>query len=193
MSAHTGMARRSPALVIVIGAAAMLAAACSKPATQDHADQPTAAAPAEPTAAPPAEPAAAPPAEPAAAPPAEPTAAPAVKGDRYTVAKDGTEVTLGVTGNKGEIAFELVTQTADPKCKLSVSGTAKEKGGDVETREDEHGEMIAVAEYVYEAKDCWVSISLESDRRSLAWVSTADCTSVPESCWLNSFGPLRKQ
>jgi hypothetical protein len=189
MSMPAGIERPSPALapvfviVFALGAAAVLATACSKPAGQGSAEQPAAEQPATPAAEQPA----APPATPEA-----PAAAP-IKGDRYTVDKDGTQVTLGVTGNKGEIAFELVTQPADPKCRLRLSGTAKEKGGDLETREDDQGEMIAVAEYLSETKDCWVGISLEMDKRSMAWVSTADCPSVPESCWLDTFGPLRKQ
>ena len=190
MSTQPGMTRRSPALELTIRTmivlAALLAPACSKATAPSGGE---AAAPAETAPAPEA------PAEvPAAAAPAAPAApAAAIKGDRYILDKEGTQVTLGVTGNTGELAFELVTQPADAKCQLRLSGTAKEKGGDMETREDEQGEMIAVAEYVSESKDCWVSISLEMDKRSMAWVSTADCPSVPESCWLNAFGPLRKQ
>lgn len=194
MSMQAGITRPSPALaaVFVLGAAAVLVAACSKPAGQGNADQPAAEqTAAEQPAAPPARPEA--PAAAPAAQAAQATQATQIKGDRYTLDKDGTQVTLGITGNTGEIAFELVTQAADPKCQLRLSGTAKEKGGDLETREDEQGEMIAVAEYLHESKDCWVTISLEMDRRSMAWVSTADCPNVPESCWLNTFGPLRKQ
>ena len=192
MSRQTGNPRRSMALAIVIGAATVLAAAgsCSKTTAPGSGET---AAPTETAAGAPAAPAAAAPQAPAAAPAAAPPAAAQIRGERYTLAQDGTQVTLGITGNTGEIAFELVTQPADPKCQLRLSGTAKEKGGDLETREDEQGEMIAVAEYVHESKDCWVSISLEMDKRSMAWVSTADCPNVPESCWLNTFGPLRKQ
>jgi hypothetical protein len=180
MSTQPGMTRRSPAHALTIATtivhAALLAPACSKPTAPGSGETavPTETAPT--------------PEAPAAAPAAAP-----IQGDRYTLDQDGTQVTLGVTGTKGEIAFELVTQPADPKCRLRLSGTAKEKGGDLETREDEQGEMIAVSEYLHESKDCWVSISLEMDKRSMAWVSTADCPSVPESCWLDTFGPLRKQ
>jgi hypothetical protein len=189
MSRQAGNTRRSPALArvsaIVLGAAAALAIAgsCSKTTAPGSGET---AAPAETAPGAPAAPAAAAPGAPAAP-------AAAIKGDRYTLDRDGTQVTLGITGNTGEIAFELVTQPSDPKCQLRLSGTAKEKGGDMETREDEQGEMIAVAEYLHESKDCWVSISLEMDERSMAWVSTADCPSVPESCWLDTFGPLRTQ
>jgi pyruvate/2-oxoglutarate dehydrogenase complex dihydrolipoamide acyltransferase (E2) component len=165
-----------PVLMLLVFAATLLVAvlvtACSKPADQPAAEQPAA--------------------QPAAEQPAAAPAAPAATAERYLANKDGTQVTLGVTGNKGEIAFELVIQPADAACKLQVSGTAKEKSGDSETREDENGEMFVVSEYLYEAADCWVSVSLAREQ-NLAWVSTADCTRVPESCWLNAFGPLRKQ
>jgi hypothetical protein len=186
MSAQPRTTRRSPArmspiatlVATVVGAAAVLSACSSsgsRPASQDNPEQPAAAA------------------APAAAPAPDPTAAPAASGDSYSLDRDGTQVTLAVTGDQGAIAFELVAQSADEACRLRLSGTAKGKDGDSETREDENGEMFEVAEYLYESTDCWVSISLDSAQRSMAWVSTADCTSVPASCWLNMFGPLRKQ
>lgn len=186
MSAQLRTTRRSPArtpalttliATVVVGAAAALSACSSsgnRPATQDSPEPPAAAATAP-------------------EPPAAAAAATAAKGDRYTLDKDGTQVTLHVTGDQGEIKFELITQPADEACKLRLSGAARDKGGDSETREDENGEMFEVAEYLYESTDCWVSISLDSAQRGMAWISTADCTSVPESCWLNMFGPLRKQ
>jgi hypothetical protein len=188
MSQQTGTTRRWPARAMALAAALAAAASCSKPAAESSAEQPAAApAPAE-------APGAAPTEAPGAAPAEAPGAAPAapVAGDRYTLDKDGTQATLVVNRTRGGLTYQLTTQASDPKCALNVSGLAREKGGDSETREDEQGEMVEVAEFLHESKDCWVSISLESGKGSMAWISTADCPSVPESCWLNMFGPLRK-
>lgn len=193
MSQQAETIRRCPALVAILMLAATPLAACSKSTPSNTEPTPSAEAPAVPSAeAPAAEPAA-----PAPEAPAAPGAAPGAKlevqgSDRYHLDKDGTRIALGVTPAKGTITFQLATAPSDPRCSLTLSGTAKEKGGDVETREDEQGEMIAVTEYVYESKDCGATISIAMDDRSTAWVSTYDCTSVPEACWLNSAGPLRK-
>jgi hypothetical protein len=185
MSQQADTTRRCPVLVIMLMLAATALAACSK-----------ATAPANTEPAPSAEAPAAPAAE---VPAAEPPTAPApgatmdVQGsDRYKLAKDGTQIALGVTAAQGTITFQLATAPSDPRCNLTLSGTAKEKGGDSETREDEQGELVEVSEYLYESKDCGATISIAVADRATAWVSTYDCTLVPESCWLTDVGPLRK-
>ena len=193
MSKQAETTRRCPVLVTTLMlAATALAGACSKATAPGNTEPaPGTEAPAAP--APGDTPGATPGAAPGATPGATPGAKIDVQGDtRYNLTKDGTQIALGVTHGKDSITFHLATAPSDPRCRLTLSGTAKEKGGDVETREDEQGELIAVSEYPYESKDCSATISLELDTRATAWVSTYDCTLVPEECWLSSVGPLRK-
>jgi len=197
MSKQAETTRRCPVLVTTLMlAATALAGACSKATAPGNTEPaPGAEAPAAPGTEAPAAPAPGDTAgaAPGAAPGTTPGAALDVQGDdRYKLTKDGTQIALGVTPAQGQITFQLATAPSDPKCRLTLSGTAKEKGGDIETREDEQGEMIAVSEYRYESKDCGATISLELDTRATAWVSTYDCTLVPEACWLTDMGPLRK-
>lgn len=184
--------RRCPVLVTPLMLALALAGACSKSTAPANTEPvPAPEAPATPGNEAPAAPA--PGAGPGATPGATPGAKLDVQGsDRYSLTKDGTQVALGVTPGQGQITFQLATAPSDPKCRLTLSGTAKEKGGDLETREDEQGEMIGVAEYLYESKDCGATISIALEDKSTAWVSVYDCTSVPEACWLTDVGPLRK-
>jgi hypothetical protein len=190
MSQQSETTRRCPVLVTTLMlAATALAGACSKttapannepaPGTEAPAEAPAAEAPAAPAA--------------PAAPPAAPGAALDVQGsDRYNISKDGARIALGVTPAKGTITFQLATAPSDPKCNLTLSGTAKEKGGDSETREDEQGELVEVTEYLYESQDCGATVSIAAEDRSMAWVSVYDCKRVPEACWLTDAGPLRK-
>lgn len=191
MSQQAKTTRRCPVLVTTLMlAATVLAAACSKSTAPGNTEPaPGTEAPAAPsTEAPPAPSTEAPP-----APGAAPGAALEVQGsDRYGLDKDGTRIALGVTPAEGTITFQLATAPSDPRCNLALSGTAKEKGGDSETREDEQGDLVEVAEYVYESKDCGATISIALEDRGAAWVSTYDCTRVPEACWLTDVGPLRK-
>jgi hypothetical protein len=190
--------RRCPVLVTTLMlAATALTGACSKATAPGNTESaPGTEAPAAP--APGDTAGATPEAEPGATPGAEPGAKPGAKIDvqgdtRYHLTKDGTQIALGVTQGKDTITFQLATAPSDPRCRLTLSGTAKEKGGDSETREDEQGELVEVNEYIYESKDCGATISIQAGfDHAAAWVSTYDCTLVPEACWLTDLGPLRK-
>ncbi len=193
MSKQAKTIRRCPVLVTTLMlAATALAGACSKATAPGNTEPaPGTEAPAVPT---PGDTAGATPgAAPGATPGATPGAKIDVQGDtRYNLTKDGTQIALGVTQGKDAITFQLATAPSDARCNLTLSGTAKLKGGDSETREDEQGELVEVNEYIYESKDCGATISIALEGHATAWVSTYDCTLVPEACWLTDMGPLRK-
>lgn len=164
-------------LIRVLGAAGLCAAllSCSKSEPQKKQ-------------APSAPPVARAPEEPQAAPPATPAAASA-GGTAYERSQDGTTTTVRVDRKDGAIHFALASQTPGGTCDLTIEGDAKEKEGDMESRDDDKGQSHFVAEYVYESADCGVSVSIDMDTRKMAWVSVWDCKAMKEGCELPS-GPL---
>lgn len=73
------------------------------------------------------------------------------------------------------IQFKISVKNTPRDCQATISGEAKLKEGDMESRDNEQGESFFVQEYVYEGEDCGISISIDLDTESIAWISEFDC------------------
>jgi hypothetical protein len=107
----------------------------------------------------------------------------------YERSDSGTTTAVRVDTKDGAIRFALTHKTPGGACDLSIEGDAREKEGDMESRDDDGGESHFVAEYVYESPDCGVSVSIDMETRKMAWVSAWDCKRMKDDCELSS-GPL---
>lgn len=125
------------------------------------------------------------PEQPAAKEPA--AAAPAAAGLTYERSEGGVTTTLRVDKKGSELSFTITSKA----CDATITGVAKEKEGDAESRDDDKGEAHFVSEYVYEGDGCGASVSINADQ-SLAWVSAWDCKLMKAGCELTS-GPLTRK
>lgn len=125
-------------------------------------------------------------------PPAEsqPNESPAeATGLTYTFHDVTYDISLHVIKKTGAIDFTIDVSNLDNNCKHSVKGTAKEKEGDLESREID-GEAVFVQEYVYTGDDCELYISIDMDGEATAWIAQGDCKDVDEMCPLEPKGYL---
>jgi hypothetical protein len=125
-------------------------------------------------------------------------------------AKTQTGPTAGATGAphteyRGEWGDRALTARIEPRgsgvsyaltasgpgCDGRVQGVAAEKQGDLESRDDEAGTAHFVHEYDHETDACSVSISIDREDRSLAWVQAWDCPALA-ACAIDPDRPLTR-
>jgi hypothetical protein len=116
----------------------------------------------------------------------------------YRLEKESYQLTLEVEEKgKDRIDFRLSSYNSfnENECSGSVEGTAslrQSEHDDLESRENENGISVFVNEYVFESKDCKLTIAFDLNTAAMAWVNEWDCTIHGEACPFGDIGMLRK-
>jgi hypothetical protein len=93
-------------------------------------------------------------------------------------------ITLTVVKKASSVDYTIEVANTDNGCKHTLKGTAKAKGGDLESREVE-GEGVFVQEYVADDAKCYLTISIDLDTESYAWISQGECPDIEPLCKLD--------
>ena len=91
-----------------------------------------------------------------------------------------------------QIQIELRADSERADCALRLTGTAVEKAGDLESRDDQLGHSHFVTEYIYERNDCHATVAIDIETKTLAWIAVFDCPALPTSCPPLPPGPLTR-
>lgn len=81
-----------------------------------------------------------------------------------------------------KIAFRILVYDEATTCENEFMGKAILKEGDMESRETPEGEAVFVDQYDYEGEDCGISILLDMEDQSRAWVEYWDCEAHENEC-----------
>jgi len=88
---------------------------------------------------------------------------------------------------KKELQFSILSENKILKNSKNLEGTAFTlDNSDAEFEQDEEGNAILVNEYIYNGKNCWVSIRLDADSMKFAKLGEADCSVFNKDYSLNT-------
>ena len=143
----------------------------------------------------------APPAEESAPPIPNPGAEPPPWGNdftKYQLLSEAFELQLRLKPHgEGSIRFDVAIATKryeEVMCRAYIEGEAQTQPGaslGTETRDDESGTAVPVDLFIYRAKECNLSISIDHAKER-AWIDEWDCSIHEAPCPFGGLGMLSK-